>query len=62
VERIWLDVYEDNARGRHVYERIGFSPEAILRRGVFRQGRYVDVHRMAVLRGEWPSSGGGAAD
>jgi diamine N-acetyltransferase len=61
LERIWLDVYEDNARGRHVYERIGFSPEAILRRGVFRQGRYVDVHRLAVLRGEWTSSGGGAA-
>lgn len=25
VKRIWLDVYEDNARGRHVYEKLGYQ-------------------------------------
>lgn len=53
LERIWLDVYDDNARGRHVYERLGFVREATFRRGIFRRGRYVDVHRMAMLRDEW---------
>jgi len=24
VERLWLDVFEDNARARHIYESIGF--------------------------------------
>jgi RimJ/RimL family protein N-acetyltransferase len=57
LERVWLDVYEDNARGRHVYERIGFIHEGTFRRGVFRHGRYLDVHRMAVLRGEWTAGG-----
>lgn len=57
LERIWLDVYEDNARGRHVYDRIGFVHEATFRRGVFRHGSYVDVLRMAVLRSEWTSTG-----
>ena len=25
AERIWLDVYEDNARGKHVYEKLGYK-------------------------------------
>lgn len=25
VKRIWLDVYEDNAIGRHVYEKLGYQ-------------------------------------
>jgi RimJ/RimL family protein N-acetyltransferase len=57
LERIWLDVYDDNARGRHVYERIGFTLEGTFRRGLFRHGRHVDVHRMAVLRDEWSARG-----
>jgi RimJ/RimL family protein N-acetyltransferase len=57
LERIWLDVFDDNARGRHVYERLGFVHEGTFRRGVYRHGRYLDVHRMAVLRGDWPLGG-----
>jgi RimJ/RimL family protein N-acetyltransferase len=58
LERIWLDVYDDNARGRHVYNRLGFVQEGIFRRGLFRHGRFVDVHRMAILRDEWSAAGG----
>lgn len=25
VNRIWLDVYEDNAIGRHIYEKLGYQ-------------------------------------
>ena len=25
VERIWLDVYEDNVIGKHVYEKLGYT-------------------------------------
>ena len=25
VNRIWLDVYEDNSRGMHVYEKLGYK-------------------------------------
>ena len=59
LERIWLDVYDDNARGRHVYERLGFVQEATFRRGLFRHGRYIDVHRMALLRDEWSAAHSG---
>ena len=53
LERIWLDVYQDNARARHVYERLGFVHEATFRRSLFRHGQYVDDVRMAILRSEW---------
>lgn len=55
LERIWLDVYDSNERARRVYERLGFVHEGTLRHAMFREGRYLDVHRMAVLREEWQS-------
>ena len=57
LERIWLDVYAFNERARHVYERVGFVHEGTFRKGLYRDGRYHDVHRMAILREEWAASG-----
>ena len=56
LERIWLDVYDFNARARHVYERVGFVEEGILRHALFRDGAFHDDHRMAILREEWAAS------
>ena len=53
LERIWLDVYETNPGARRVYERVGFVHEGTLRRASFREGRYLDVIRMSILRDEW---------
>jgi RimJ/RimL family protein N-acetyltransferase len=53
LERIWLDVFDENAAARRLYERLGFVHEATFRNGVFRGGRYEDVHRLAILRSEW---------
>jgi RimJ/RimL family protein N-acetyltransferase len=53
LERVWLDVYDFNPGARRLYERVGFVHEGVLRRAVFREGRYVDVHRMAILADEW---------
>jgi RimJ/RimL family protein N-acetyltransferase len=53
LERIELDVYDFNERARRVYERVGFQHEGTLRRALFRDGAFHDVHRMAILRGEW---------
>jgi RimJ/RimL family protein N-acetyltransferase len=59
LERIWLDVYDFNPGARRVYERVGFVHEGVLRHAVFREGRYVDVHRMAILASEWRTIEGG---
>jgi len=53
LERIWLDVYDFNPGARRVYERVGFRHEGVLRHAFFRDGRFVDAHRMSILAGEW---------
>jgi [ribosomal protein S5]-alanine N-acetyltransferase len=53
LERIWLDVFTDNARAKRSYEKAGFAVEGILRHDYYRSGRYLDVYRMALLRSDW---------
>ena len=55
LERIWLDVYATNPRARRIYERVGFVHEGTLRHAAFREGRSLDIDRMAILAGEWRS-------
>lgn len=59
LHRIWLDVYETNPGARRVYERVGFVHEGTLRQAMFREGEFVDVHRMAILLDEWRAQGAG---
>ena len=53
LERIELNVFEDNARAIRSYEKAGFRHEGRLRRAQFGEGRHFDVLRMALLRDEW---------
>lgn len=53
LNRVWLEVHEDNVRGRRAYERVGFRREGLMRQRVFREGRYWDTIFMALLREEW---------
>jgi RimJ/RimL family protein N-acetyltransferase len=53
LERVWLDVYDFNDGAKRLYERIGFVTEGILRHAFWRDDRWVDTHRMAMLRDEW---------
>ena len=53
LERMWLDVYDGNARALRSYEKAGFVLEGRLRHAVYRRRRFQDVLRMAILRSEW---------
>lgn len=53
LERIWLDVFDFNPGARRVYERVGFAHEGVLRHAIYREGRFADVHRMAILADDW---------
>ena len=53
LERIWLDVYDHNARARRSYEKCGFTLEGTKRHDSFRDGRHIDVQLMSILRDEW---------
>jgi RimJ/RimL family protein N-acetyltransferase len=61
LHRVCLQVYEYNARGLHVYEKVGFRREGVLRQHTYRDGRYWDVITMAVLRAEWDAGPSGRA-
>jgi RimJ/RimL family protein N-acetyltransferase len=57
LERIELDVYEENRRARRSYEKAGFTTEGTLRHAHFSDGRHHDVIRMSLLRDEWLAQG-----
>lgn len=52
LERIELQVLADNERAIAVYRKFGFREEGLLRRAVFKGGRFHDVLVMAVLSDE----------
>ena len=53
LNRIALSVYANNPHAVRAYQKTGFVLEGTLRKDVFRDGRYIDVFRMAILRDEW---------
>jgi RimJ/RimL family protein N-acetyltransferase len=52
LNRVWLHVLADNQRGQRAYEKVGFKVEGVLRQAGFREGRYMDMITMGILRGE----------
>jgi RimJ/RimL family protein N-acetyltransferase len=53
LNRIFLRVYETNPRAIRAYEKVGFVKEGVLRQALYRNGRYINVWLMGVLRSEW---------
>ena len=58
LNRISLQVYESNPRAIHVYEKVGFVHEGRLRQATFRNGRFIDILWMSILRSEWEANKG----
>jgi RimJ/RimL family protein N-acetyltransferase len=57
LNRIALQVYENNPRAIRSYEKAGLVHEGRLRQGHYQDGEYVDVLLMSILRSEWGDSG-----
>lgn len=53
LNRIWLGVNADHAKGVRSYEKSGFKREGLLRQEIYRNGRYYDAVRMSILRSEF---------
>jgi RimJ/RimL family protein N-acetyltransferase len=53
LHRVMLDVYDFNPRAMRCYEKVGFRHEGTKREALFRDGRYHDVHIMAILQHEF---------
>ncbi len=53
LHRVWLHVQAENQRAIAAYRKLGFVEEGRLRQAEYRQGRYVDLLVMSILRPEW---------
>lgn len=53
LNRVYLQVYAENLRGKRAYEKAGFVEEGRLREAIYKRGKYDDVVVMSVLRSEW---------
>ncbi len=56
LHRIELEVFAENARAVHVYEKVGFRIEGTRRQASFKFGRYQDLHVMGLLEEEFVPS------
>ena len=48
--RVELEVFADNERAIHLYEKFGFEKEGLMRMSAVRGGTYMDEYKMARLR------------
>lgn len=53
LNRITLHVFEFNDRAHHVYKKLGFQEEGVLRQDHYCEGQYWDTIIMGMLRDEW---------
>ena len=53
AHRLFLDVFEDNSRARHVYESLGFQYEGVMREAANREGQWCNLHLMSMLETEY---------
>ncbi|WP_315817033.1 GNAT family protein [Paraflavitalea speifideaquila] len=53
LHRIYLTVLVRNTRAVHLYEKIGFVHEGILRKSMYKQGVFEDLVMMSLLKEEY---------
>ncbi len=53
LNRIALEVYENNPGAIRAYDKAGFVIEGRKRQAMFKGGEYVDILLMSVIRSEW---------
>mgnify|MGYP000963964062 CR=1 FL=1 len=53
LERLELEVYDENKRAARCYEKAGFMFEGTRRRAAMVNGKFTDVHMMSVIKSDW---------
>lgn len=53
LNKVYLDVWEENKRAIGCYSKCGFKKDGVLREHVFRDGKYHNKWIMSILRREW---------
>ena len=53
AHRVWLEVFPENTRAQHTYEKVGFIREGTLRETWLVDGQWHDEHVYSILRREY---------
>lgn len=53
MERVTLDHLSSNYRAAALYQKLGFQYEGVMRHSGKKDGKYVDLHLMSMLRSEY---------
>jgi len=53
LNKVYLDVWEENKRAIGCYLKCGFKKDGVLREHVFKDGKYHDKWIMSILKKEW---------
>lgn len=53
LQRIYLHVFRTNERAIHVYKKLGFVQEGLLRQSAYVNGEYIDIVVMGLLKAEY---------
>ena len=53
LNRVELAVLETNTRAQHLYKKMGFKQEGLMRQASYKNGKYVALFLMSILREEW---------
>jgi len=53
TRRVFLQPRAENERAIHVYEKVGFRKEGVLKQAEYHDGEYQDGVMMAAIRDEW---------
>lgn len=55
MHRVEIGTIGFNSRARHLYEKLGFTQEAIARKKFWSDGQFWDVYEYSMLDSEWPA-------
>ncbi|MFB4168168.1 GNAT family N-acetyltransferase [Virgibacillus sp. JSM 102003] len=55
LHRVSLRVFSLNERAIHIYDKLGFEKEGVMREGLYRNGKWHDIITMGVLKREYMS-------
>jgi diamine N-acetyltransferase len=53
IYKVYLILLPGNFPGLKIYQYVGFKKEATLKREFYRNGEYVNVHRMCMFESQW---------